>query len=176
MPVWPICFCSCWPMPPEPMRLPAASTPMSFMVTPPSFSAARAASAPRSTMSLSGYLPNFVMWMPRMKMSSAIGFSLRDRPEAESHGLGAFGIGADDVGGELHLHAERDVLVVGLDVEDVASDARPVAVDDGGDERHRDARRRHADDGERLDLTRRRDVDLLELVVLTAGAGVAAVE
>ena len=43
---------------------------MSFIVTPPSARAPMAASAARSTMSLSGCLPNFVMWMPRIQMSS----------------------------------------------------------------------------------------------------------
>jgi hypothetical protein len=62
MPVWPICFCSAWPIPrPPPIRLPAASTPMSFIVTPPSARAACAASAARSTVSSSGCFPNFVM-------------------------------------------------------------------------------------------------------------------
>ena len=45
MPVWPICFWICWPMPALAcIRQPAASTPMSFIVTPPSASAASAAS------------------------------------------------------------------------------------------------------------------------------------
>ena len=43
---------------------------MSSMVTPASASAPVAASAARSTMSLSGCLPNFVMWIPRIQMSS----------------------------------------------------------------------------------------------------------
>ena len=62
MPVWPICFCSAWPIPsPPPIRLPAASTPISFIVTPASLNAACAASAARSTVSRSGCFPNFVM-------------------------------------------------------------------------------------------------------------------
>ena len=43
---------------------------MSFIVTPPSASAPIAASAARSTVSLSGCLPNLVMWIPRIQMSS----------------------------------------------------------------------------------------------------------
>ena len=60
-----------------PTRLPAARMPMSPMVTPASASAAMAASAPRSMTSLSGCLPNFVMLMPRMQMSSLIARALR---------------------------------------------------------------------------------------------------
>jgi hypothetical protein len=43
---------------------------MSRIVTPPSARAAIAASAARSTVSLSGCLPNFVILMPRIQMSS----------------------------------------------------------------------------------------------------------
>ena len=43
---------------------------MSFIDTPPSARAPRMASAARSTMSLSGCLPNFVMWIPRIQISS----------------------------------------------------------------------------------------------------------
>ena len=60
-PVWPICFCSCWPNPPPPIRLPAPITPMSFIDTPASLRAACTASAARSTVSLSGCFPNLVM-------------------------------------------------------------------------------------------------------------------
>ena len=70
MPVWPICFCSAWPMPPGPTRQPAARMPMSFIVTPPSASAASAASAARSTWSLSGCLPNLVILIPRIQTLS----------------------------------------------------------------------------------------------------------
>ena len=53
-----------------PIRLPAASTPMSAIVTPPSFKAAIVASAARSKVSLSGCLPNLVMAIPRIHTSS----------------------------------------------------------------------------------------------------------
>ena len=43
---------------------------MSDIVTPASARAASTASDARSTTSLSGYLPNFVMWIPRIQMSS----------------------------------------------------------------------------------------------------------
>ena len=52
---------------------------MSFMEM-PSPASARApdtAAAPRSTTSLSGYLPNLVMWIPRIQTSSLIGRSAR---------------------------------------------------------------------------------------------------
>ena len=54
MPVWPICFWTCWPMPPWANMQPAASTPMSWMVTPPSASAFIDASDARSMTSFSG--------------------------------------------------------------------------------------------------------------------------
>ena len=54
MPVWPICFCSCWPTPAcELNRLPQPSTSMSWIVTPASFSAPSADSLARSIRSLS---------------------------------------------------------------------------------------------------------------------------
>src|SRR6202022_1233692 len=71
MPVWPICFCSCWPMPALAfIRFPAASTPLSAMVTPASESAPMAAWAARSTASRSGCLPNLVIRIPRIQTSS----------------------------------------------------------------------------------------------------------
>src|SRR5829696_2227180 len=74
MPVWPICFWSCWPMPAlAAMRLPAARTPICCMVTPPSDSAPMAASAARSIVSWSLCFPNLVMWIPRIQTSSAMG-------------------------------------------------------------------------------------------------------
>src|SRR6478736_8467990 len=137
MPVWPICFCSCWPMPAAaPMRLPAARTPMSFMVTPPSARAARAASDARSTGSSSGYLPNFVMLMPRIQMSSLdMSCPLVRRLEAVVDCLGAGGVGADGERGQTDLHPERDVIGVGRGVDDRAPHAGAVAVDDGRDVR-----------------------------------------
>src|SRR3954452_6724905 len=114
--------------PPKPMRLPAARMPMSAIVTPASASAALAASAARSTVSRSGCLPNLVMWIPRIQTSSAMG-SLQGF-EAEADRLGAVVVRAHQVGGEPDLHAERDVLVVGLGVDHVAAHAGAVAVDD----------------------------------------------
>src|SRR5947209_13932183 len=111
MPVWPICFWSIWPMgAPAPIRLPAASTPMSFIVTPASDSAPIAASAARSTVSLSGCLPNLVIWIPRIHTSSAailsllLSLQLVDGLEAEADGLGAFLVVADRERGQAHLH------------------------------------------------------------------------
>src|SRR5690606_32762709 len=176
MPVWPTCFWSCWPMPAEAfIRLPAARTPMSFIVTPPSASAPRAASAARSTVSLSGCLPNLVMWIPRIQMSDAMSVPLHG-PEAEPDRLGALAVGADREGGQLDLHAQADVVGRRLDVEDVDPHARAVAVHDGGDEGHGDARRGHRHDGERAHLALGRHLDGAELLAAAARAGVAAVE
>jgi hypothetical protein len=52
------------------MRFPAAKIPISAIVTPASANAAIAASDPRSTMSLSECLPNLVIAIPRIQMSS----------------------------------------------------------------------------------------------------------
>src|SRR5215468_7049920 len=138
MPVWPICFCSCWAMPPpRPNRLPAARIPMSFIVAPESASAPRAASAPRSTTSLSGCLPNLVMWIPRIQMSSLLLIVVLrfarcsvDGFETEADRLGSVGVGAHRIGGQPQLHAERDVLGIGWAVDHVAAHARAVAIDD----------------------------------------------
>src|SRR6476620_9364870 len=149
MPVWPICFCSIWPIgAAPPMRLPAARMPMARMVMPPSDNAPITASDARSTVSFSGCLPNFVMWIPRIQMSSAMSGSFR-RCETESDRLGA---------------------------DDVAAHARPVAVDDRRDERHGDARRRERHDRERPDLARGGDVGGAELGAEAARTGVAPVE
>src|SRR6476469_329207 len=97
--------------------------PICFISTPASAIAPSAASAARSMMSLSGYLPNFVIVIPRIQTSSLIGgvpsLSRSGRLEAVAHGLGASVVVADGVGGELDLHAELHVLGVGLGVDDV---------------------------------------------------------
>ena len=55
MPVWPICFCTCWPMPELAWnRVPHDRMSMSEMVTPPSSSAPKAAVVAKSTASWSG--------------------------------------------------------------------------------------------------------------------------
>src|SRR4051812_34083655 len=122
-------------MPPlAPIKLPAASTPICFIVTPPSFSAARAASAARSTLSLSGYLPNLVMWIPRIQTLSAMSLLGSDRLEAETDGFGAVVVGPDRVRRQLHLHPEVHVVGIRIGVDDVAAHGRAAAVDDRGDE------------------------------------------
>src|SRR5437879_5390655 len=177
MPVWPICFWSGCPMPAAAlMRWPAARTPMSFMVTPPSLSAPRAASDARSMVSLSGCFPNFVMSMPRMKTSSlAIGGSFQ-RLEAEAHGLGALRVRANWERREADLHAQLHVVGVGRRVDDVAAHAGAAAVDHAGDERDRDTRRRERHDRVRLELTLGGDGDLLEVGATARCARVAAIE
>src|SRR5581483_7793140 len=99
-----------------------------------------------------------------------------DGLEAEADGLGARAVGADGLGRQLHLHPELHVLGVGRDVHEVAAHARPVAVDDRGHERDRDARGRERHDRERAHLPRVRDADLAELRAAAARAGVAPVE
>src|SRR5712672_1817079 len=102
---------------------------MSDMVRPASESAPVAASAARSTVSRSGCLPNLVIRMPRIQISSlalivaapsSVGDSWSGRRlEAEADRLGALGVGADRVGGQAHLHPVADVLGIGLDVDEV---------------------------------------------------------
>src|SRR6478735_1277685 len=119
-------------MPPPPIRLPAARTCMSRIDTPPSASALRAASAARSTASLSGCLPNLVIEMPRIHTSSDTG--RLQWLEAEADGLGALTVGCDREGRQPHLHPEPDVLRIGLDVHEVRPHARAATVDHRGDE------------------------------------------
>ena len=64
----------------------------------------------------------------------------------------------------------------GSDVDDVAAHARALAVDHGGDERHRHAGRGEGDDRERAHLALGRHVDLLEPGGEAGGAGVAPIE
>src|ERR687891_434403 len=111
MPVWPTCFWICWPMPPgPPMRLPAANTPMSRIVTPPSASAPIAASAARSTVSLSGCLPNLVMWIPRIQTSSfamSLRLSALDGLDVDHVGAHRRPVAVDEPSDEGHRDAGR---------------------------------------------------------------------
>src|SRR5437660_7232725 len=165
-----------------PMRLPAASTPICFMLTPPSRRALRAASAARSTVSLSACLPNFVMWIPRIHTSSlAIAIPPRsvesvERFEAEAHRLRPRLVGAQRIGGQLHLHAQLHVLWIGDHVDEVGPHARPVAVDHGGHEGHRNAGGCEGDDGEGPDLSGAGHAGPGESGAAAGGAGVAPVE
>src|SRR3954452_15616398 len=176
MPVWPICFCSIWPIgAAPPMRLPAARMPMSFMVTPASARAAMAAWAARSTVSRSGCLPNFVMLIPRMKTSSLIA-SRSQGLVAEADGLGAVVVRPGHERGQLDLHAERHVLGIRIGVDHVAAHRGAVAVDDPGHERHGHTGGGEGHDGERLQLALVGDRGVLELGGEARGTGVAAVE
>src|SRR6476646_7443937 len=116
-------------LPGPPMRLPAARMPMSRMVTPPSASAPIAASLARSMVSRSGCLPNLVMWIPRIQMSSAAIACSFQRFETEPDRIGAGAVRADDLRCEPDLHADVHVIGVGLDVHDVGANARSLAVD-----------------------------------------------
>src|SRR4051812_598085 len=100
------------------MRLPAARMPTSPIETPPSASAPMTASAARSTVSLSGCLPNLVIEIPRIQMSSLMSVPFHGL-EAEADRLGAGGIGPDDLGRQPHLHSHLDVLRVGRRVDHV---------------------------------------------------------
>src|SRR5579864_7026192 len=124
MPVWPICFWSCWPMPAlAAIRFPAARIPMSFMVTPASDRAPRAASAARSTVSLSRCLPNLVMWIPRIQTFSAISLlqwkGALGGLVAEADRLHAVVIGAQRIRGQPDTHPGRDRLGCRVDVDQV---------------------------------------------------------
>src|SRR6266550_9302642 len=124
MPVWPICFCSSWPMPAPPSRLPNVRMPMSFMLTPASASADRVACDARSRPSSSGCFPNLVMLMPRIHAFSAMGFSnplVADGLVAEADGLDAVVVRSDRECGEPQLHAELDVLGGGVGVDHIGA-------------------------------------------------------
>src|SRR5271154_2406102 len=179
MPVWPSCFCTTCPIgSPPPMRLPAPMMPMSFMVTPPSASEPWTACAARSVVSRSGCFPNLVMWIPRTHTSSdADAIVLTSQGfETEADCLGAVVVGADHLGRQADLHAQRHVFGIGCHIDEIGLHAGALAVDDGGHVRHGDARRGERDDGERPHLAARRDGGLLEFGGLAVGAGIAAVE
>src|SRR6516165_3956076 len=112
---------------------------MSLIDTWASPSAFMAASAARSTVSRSGCLPNLVMWMPRIQMSSLAMSVTFHRFEAEADGFGALIVSPHHIRRQADFHSRVHMLGVGSHVDDVAADARPVAVDHPGHERHRDA-------------------------------------
>src|SRR4029079_7484870 len=178
IPVWPICFCNVWPMlPGPPIKLPAARMPMSRIVTPPSASAPIAASLARSIVSLSGCLPNLVMWIPRIQMSSAaIACSFLHWFESEPDRIGAGTVGTDHLGRQPDLHSDVNVFGVGLDVDDVGAHARSLAVDQAGDVRDRDPGRRERHDREGAQLAGRRARHLAKLGCEAIRAGIPAVE
>ena len=110
-----------------PIRLPAARMPMSLhRHAAVGEGAPCAASAARSTVSLSGCLPNLVMWIPRIQIvvarcSSSAVLARRSesvgRLEAEADGLGAVVVGAERVRRQATFMPSRHVLGVGLDVD-----------------------------------------------------------
>src|SRR5829696_5921083 len=167
MPVWPTCFCTAWPMPAEPNRLPSART-------------ARIASAARSTVSLSGCLPNLVMWIPRIQTSPlalmACSLSSLRRLEPEVDGFRAGRVETHRVDGQPNLHAQLHVLRIGRGVDDVPAHAGAGTVDDRGDEGHLHPRRGEGHDRERPHHPFGRNVDFVEVGSRAGGTGVAAVE
>src|SRR5579883_3369660 len=175
MPVWPICFWRACPDAP-PIRQPKPRTPMSRIVTPPSAIAPMAASAAKSIVSLSGCLPNLVMWIPRIQTSSLAMSIALHRLVSVTDRLGPILVRSHDVGRQAHLHAGPDVLGVGRHIDDIGADARPAAVDHAGHEGHRDPRRGVGDDREGPQLALGRDGYLAELGLAARRARVAAVE
>ena len=115
--------------------------PMSFMVTPPSASAPCAASDARSTMSLSGCLPNFVMWMPRIQSSSDADAIVLNLPvvRSRSRRLRCLRRPCRPLRWPVGPSCPSHVLGIGRDVDEVGPHARALAVDDRGHEGHRDA-------------------------------------
>src|SRR5271166_6606080 len=181
MPVCPICFCSCCPIPAlAAIRLPAAITPTSAMVTPASASAPVAASAARSTVSRSGCLPNLVIRIPRIQISSlaliVTAPSSFGGLEAEADRLGARRVGSHRVSGQPHLHPVADVFRIGLDVDQVGPHLGAVAVDHGCHERGGDARCGEGDDRERPYRPLGRNRDGGEAGREARGASISSVE
>src|ERR1019366_4345528 len=158
------------------IRLPAATTPMSAMVTPPSARAPSTASDARSTMSLSGCLPNLVIEIPSTHTSSVAMSSRLLGFEPEPDRFGAFVVRTDYLGGQADLHPERHVLGVGGDVDQIGTHTGPRAVDHGRHVGGGDAGGGEGHDGERPDLPLGRDVHLGEPAASATGAGVAPVE
>ena len=110
---------------------------MSRIVTPPSASAPRAASAARSTVSLSGCLPNLVMWMPRIQTSSlaidAVSFLPRLEAEADRFGAAA-SVPTGSVASRTFMPSVT-CSGSGVTLHRLRAHARAAAVDDRGDER-----------------------------------------
>src|SRR5579862_4534020 len=191
MPVWPICFWSRWPsMAEASMRQPTASTPMSAIPAPASSRAPRAASLARSTVSLSGYRPNFVMAVPMIHTVSATvapcprGCSAATAVargsgggEGEGDRLGPLLVPAAGEGREPHLHAEIDLLGLRARLDQVGlHHAATVELDDAGDVGDRDRRSGPIDDREGPERPGLGQVLLGELPLPAPRAGVAAVE
>ena len=122
---------------------------MSFIVTPPSASAAMRGLGGEVDGVLVGVLAELGHVDPEdpdvvssCRSSSVCRLRFRScRLEAEADGLGAVVVGAERVRRQADLHAERTCSGSGSTLIDVAAHARAVAVDDRRHERHRDARR-----------------------------------
>src|ERR1700735_5198921 len=159
-------------------------TPMSAIVTPASASAPVAASAARSTVSLSGCLPNLVIRIPRIQMSSLAlivtplsgsGSSVRGF-EAEADRLGARRVGADRISGQPHFHPVTNVLRIGFDIDKIGAHLGAVAVDHRRDERGGNAGCGKRDDGERSQRALGRNGNGCEFGRETTGARIAPIE
>ena len=112
IPVCPICFCNCWPIPaPAFIRFPTPSTPTSEREIPASFSASRLASAARSTTSLSGCLPNLVILDPIIQIvSDPIFSSYLYWFKAESYCFRTFTIFSHRIRHQLNLHPQSHIF------------------------------------------------------------------
>src|SRR5215211_3999577 len=110
MPVWPICFCTCWPKVYGSNWLPTAMTCTSRMVRPASSRAPRLASAARSRASRSRWRRKGVIAVPMIHTSSLIAVSPLGRVVgvAERDRLGSVVVGAGPVGDHPDRHVEVD--------------------------------------------------------------------
>src|SRR5271165_1805784 len=154
-----------------PVTLPAAKTWMSRTDTPPSASAPRAASDARSTRSLPGCLPNFVMWAPRIHTVSGITRLLfwrlgrLGRLEAEADRFDALVIRSHAECAQPDRHAEPQPLRIGFHVDEVRADAGAVHVDHAGGIGHGHTRGRHGHDRERAQDPLVGQLDVVEAVL-----------
>src|SRR4051794_5351659 len=93
------------------------------MVTSPSAKAFSPASEPRSTVSLSSYRPNLVMWTPRIQTLSPLSLMcvlpLSNLLVAERNRFVAVLVGARGERRHPHRHTEFDGVGVGLGVDQV---------------------------------------------------------
>ena len=147
---------------PAAMRLPAASTPMSFMVTPAVGQGAEGGLGGQVDRVLVGVLAELGHVDPEdpdvvacHRQSGLLRAASKPKPTAS---VPAPSVPIGNVVSRTFM-PELHVLGVGLDVDDVAPHAGAVAVDDRGHERHRDAGRGERHDGEGPHLALGGDLD-----------------
>ena len=154
---------------------------MSFIVTPPSASAASAASDARSTVSLSGCLPNLVILIPRIQTSSLIAAPYRC--VVSTGGSNPNPMASVPLSSVPSEYVARRTFMPKVTCSGVGSTLIRLArtlvpsqstIADTNGTVH--ARRGERDDRERADLAVGGDIGLAELGAAAVGAGVAAVE